>query len=51
MIIQQEERTIDANGNVRTKKRTLTNPTQEEIDYKTIEELEDDEDDPVWPYY
>ncbi|CAI2373985.1 unnamed protein product [Moneuplotes crassus] len=43
---KKAKKTIDANGNVRTKKRTLINPTQKEIEYKTIEELEDDEDDP-----
>lgn len=47
LIIEQEEKIVDADGNVKIKTRTLKNPTQEELETKTLDELEDDVDDPV----
>eukprot|EP00344_Euplotes_crassus_P000042 CAMPEP_0197006826 /NCGR_PEP_ID=MMETSP1380-20130617/37377_1 /TAXON_ID=5936 /ORGANISM="Euplotes crassus, Strain CT5" /LENGTH=175 /DNA_ID=CAMNT_0042426617 /DNA_START=151 /DNA_END=675 /DNA_ORIENTATION=+ len=47
VIVQQEEKIVDANGNVKIKQRTLKNPSKEELETKTLEELEDDEDDPT----
>ena len=47
LIVQQEEKIVDADGNVKVKQRTLTNPTEEELEEKTLDELEDDVDDPV----
>ena len=47
VIIEQEEKIISEDGNVKIKQRTLRNPSQEELETKTLEELEDDVDDPV----
>jgi hypothetical protein len=47
VIVEQEEKIIDKEGNVKVKERTLHNPTREEIDTKTLEELETDEGDDV----
>jgi hypothetical protein len=47
VIIQQEEKEYDKDGNVKIKQRTLKNPTQEDLDTKTLTELETDEGDDV----
>lgn len=47
VIIEQEEETIDADGNIELKQRTLRNPTPEELDEKTLDELKTDEGDDV----
>lgn len=47
VIIQQEEKIVDKDGNVEIKERTLRNPTKEELDTKTLEELDTDEGDDV----
>ena len=47
VIIEQEEKIINPDGTVKIKQRTLKNPSKEEIETKTLDELEDDEDDPV----
>mmetsp|Transcript_25275 Transcript_25275/g.22397 ORF Transcript_25275/g.22397 Transcript_25275/m.22397 type:complete len:242 (+) Transcript_25275:23-748(+) len=47
VIVQQEEKITDSEGNVKIKQRTLTNPSKEELETKTLDELEDDVDDPT----
>ena len=47
VIIQQEEKEVDEEGNITIKERTLRNPTQEEIDRKTIDELATDNGEDV----
>lgn len=47
VIIQQEEKEIDKDGNVKIKQRTLKNPTKEDLETKTLEELETDDGDDV----
>lgn len=43
IIIQQEEKEIDKDGNIKIKQRTLKNPTKEELEKKTLDELEGDD--------
>lgn len=43
VIIQQEEKEVDKDGNVKIKQRTLRNPTKEELEKKTLDELEGDD--------
>jgi hypothetical protein len=47
VIIEQEEKEVDANGNVKIKQRLLHNPSKEELESKTLEELETDDGDDV----
>jgi hypothetical protein len=43
VIIQQEEKEVDKDGNVKIKQRTLKNPTKEDLETKTLEELATDD--------
>lgn len=43
VIIEQEEKEVDKDGNTVFKRRTLRNPTKEELEKKTLQELENDE--------